>query len=382
MTLSKLPGGRNTAANVVVYRLNIAQSYKLVEQKFNDYNSQQSDKKNRLKAAHFALAKKLVELFTARFWEWQAKHGFSFTPSTPLPTLSINNVTLAEWIFCTDRSVRNYRQKLQQCGFILDTISHGTKKNFELALNPEFLWMAVNTHTNRVVLSIAERSRSEAPVQNFPQTSSGYPERELTGTVCGKKLEPSTAMADAEMVQEQQELENGNERREESTPFGATGTLTGTPPSCAAPPAPAVENAFQRRAGRLLIQYSLPLLHPKTRYWNAHEKGQMEAQAARLFEGVTEQNLNKILDNYCLRVLMAAHHYQRFTGVPIPHPAVFFNPDEPAGFVLTRNWPQYPDQFPIIRAKTAPKVRTSKPQDNGRIGGQMEIGQLAQMMMQ
>jgi hypothetical protein len=363
-------GRHNRGNQAVVYRLNLAKSYALLEEKVKAYNDQQIDKKTKIKGVHHSLAKKLLELYMRCFWEWQAKQNFSFTPHTPLPYLSINNVTLADWMTCTDRSIRTYRQKLAELGFILDTIGHGPNKNFEIRLNPAFLWLVVNTHTNRVLLP---------DVQIFPQTSSGYPERELTGTVSGKKLEPEMAVGDVAMVPEQQEPMNWNESPENHAPVGATGTPTGTPPSCAAPPAPAAENPVQRRAGRILIKYSLPLLFPKKHYWTPQERGRMEAQAARLFQGITEEKLNKIMDNYCLRVLMAAHHYARFTGAPIPHPELFFNPDQPAGFVLTRNWPQYPEQFPIIRRnKPAPKVRTSA----GAGTGQVQIGQLFNFIVQ
>jgi hypothetical protein len=369
MTLiKKLPG--HNRASAVVYRVNLAKSYALLEERIKAFNDQQSDKKARIKGVHHTLAKKLIELYMRTFWEFQVQNNFSFTPHTPLPFLSINNVSLADWMTCTDRSIRTYRDKLEALGFITQTINHGNKKNFELQLNPAFLWLVVNTHTNRVNIPT---------LQIFPQTSSGYPERELTGTVCGKKLEPEMAVADVVPVLEQQEPINWNESPENHGPIGATGTPTGTPPSCAAPPAPAVENPLQRRAGRILIQYSLPLLYPSIRYWNAKDKGQIEAHAARLFEGITEENLNKVMDRYCLRVLMAAHHYARFTGAPLPHPTLFFDRDQPAGFVLTRNWPQYPEQFPIIRRnKPAPKVRTSP----GAGTGQVQIGQLFNFIVQ
>lgn len=377
MTLSKLPGGRNTANHAVVYRLNLAKSYELIELQFKAYNDQQIDKKSRLKAVHHSLAKKLIELYAGTFWNWQVKNGFSFNPYTPLPLLSINNVSLADWMLCSDRSIRNYRRKLQQCGFIVETVDHGPLKNFEIRVNPAFFWLAVNTTSTRVYIP---------PVQIFPQTSSGYPERELKGTVSGKKPEPEMAVAELEpnvaSVPEPREPVNGNERRENHGPLGATGTPTGTEKSCAKKESPAARNPLQRRAGRLLLKYSLPLLYPKKRYWTAQEKGEMEAQAARLFERVSEEKLNKVMDHYCLRVLLAAHHYQRFTGVPIPRPDLFFNPDQATGFVLTRNWPQYPEEFPAVRAKATPKVRSSKPKDDGRIGGQMAIGELAQMFLQ
>lgn len=379
MTLSKLSGGRNSASSTVVYRLNLAKSYALIEAQFKAYNDQQSDKKDRLKAVHHSLAKKLIELYTGTFWNWQVKNGFSFTPYTPLPYLSINNVTLADWMLCTDRSIRNYRAKLQHCGFIVETVDHGPLKNFEIRINPAFFWLAVNTTSTRVYLP---------PVQIFPQTSSGYPERELKGTVSGKKPEPTASPVielepDVATVPEPQEPVNGNESQEKPAPFGATGTPTGTPPGCAAPPTPGAKNPLQRRAGRVLLKYSLPLLYPKKRYWTAQEKGAMEAQAARLFERVKEENLNKVMDHYCLRALLAAHHYASFTGVPIPPPEVFFNPDYAAGFVLTRHWPQYPEQFPVVRAKAAPKVRTSVAErSRSESTGQIQIGQLFQMMMQ
>lgn len=368
MTLNTMPGGRynKAASSAVVYRLNIAKSYALLEEKVNAYNERQSEKKHMIKGVHYSFAKKLIELFAGTFANFQTKINYSFHPHTPLPYLVINNQTLAEWIKCTDRTVRNYRAKLVELGLITETIFHGSNKPYEIQLNPAFLWLAVNTTTTRVALP---------EVQNFPLTCSGYPEQGLTGTVSGKKLEPGMAVADAVTVLELQEPGNWNESQENHAPVGATGTPTGTPPGCGAPPTESPESRDQRRLARLLLAYALPLLFPQKRYWPPAEKGRMEAQAARLFAGVTELNMQKVLDNYFLRVLMAAHHYARVAGVPLPHPEVFFNPDIETGFAATRYWPHHPEQFPVQQSRQKPRVRTVKSGVPGRTG-QIELGQL------
>lgn len=374
MTLSKIQGGRYanaaTTPQVTVFRINIARSYALLEDRVKAYNDSQSEKKNRIKAVHYSLAKKLIDLYAGCFAAFQIKINYGYTPYTPLPYLSINNQSLSDWMVCTDRTIRNYRAKLVDLGLISETVFHGSNKPYEIRLNPEFFWLAVNTTTTRVYLPEG---------RNFPLTSSSTNQQELTRTVSGKKPEPEMAVAELEpnaaTVLERQEPMNRNESREESAPVGATGDPTGTPSSCANVPAPALQSRDQRNAGRALLAYALPLLYPNKRYWTPKEKSDMEAQAARLFAGVTDLNINRVLENYSLRILMAAHHYPRVAGVPIPSPWEFFNPDREHGFAGTRNWPQYPEKFPVQRARIVPKIR-QKNQDLPERTGQIQIGQL------
>lgn len=358
----QMQGSRSrSAAPALVYRINIARSCALLEEHLKTYNQTAQSK---IKAVHFTLAKKLIELYARRFAEWQAKSNYSFHPDTPLPLLKINNETLAEWLLCTDRTVRNYRARLSDIQFITQTIWHGSARPYEIALNPAFLWLACNVHTERILLPNG---------QNFPLTGSGYLKQELTGTVSGKKPEPDQQVAEVALVPEPPEPENRNESRENQAPFGATGTTTGTPPSSGAPPSPAARSCDERKVARLFVPAVLPLLYGR-KYWTAAEKGRIEAQMARLFAGVKEDKVNTVLKNYYLRCQLAAQHYQRFTGIPLPHPEQFFNPDIAAGFVLTRHWPQYPEEFPLTRQQRAPVFKRSEERTGQIVLGELVMG--------
>jgi hypothetical protein len=357
--IAKMPSGRaRGSAPALVYRVNIAQSCALLEEHIKTYNQ---TAKTKIKAVHFALAKKLIELYARRFADWQQKNNYSFNPDTPLPLLSVNNESLAEWLVCTDRTVRNYRARLAEIQFITETVWHGTSRPYEVRLNPAFLWLACNVHTERVLLP---HSRF------FPLTGSGYPKQEQTGTVCGKKREQNLAVVEVALVPELPEPGNRNESHEDKAPFGATGTPTGTPPGCGAPPAPGARTCDQRKVSRLFVAAVLPVLYGR-KYWTSAEKGRIEAQAARLFLGVKEDKVNLVIGNYHLRCEMAARHYEGFTGAPLPHPEQFFNPDIAAGFVLTRNWPQYPEKFPVTRHQAPPKLKL-----DGQRSGQIALGGL------
>lgn len=358
----QMPSGR-AKCSVPVYRINIAQSCALLEEHIKTHNQTAQVK---IKAVHFALAKKLIELYARRFADWQQKNNYSFTPDTPLPLLSINNESLAEWLVCTDRTVRNYRARLVDIQVITETIWHGTARPYEIRLNPAFLYLACNIHTDRVVLPNG---------RFFPLTGSGYLQQEPTGTVCGKKQEPEgMAVADVVLVPEPPEPGNRNECHEDKAPLGATGTLTGTPPSCDAPPAPGAGSCDVRHVARLFLSAALPILYGK-KYWTSGEKSKIEAQVSRLFQCVSSEKLPGVIKNYHLRCEMAALHYPRVAGVPLPHPELFFNPDIPSGFVTTRYWHQYPEQFPVPHHRPAPKLKVVK--SDGQIAlGQLLIGML------
>ena len=58
----QMPGGR-AKRSVLVYRINVAQSCGLLEEHIKTYNQ---TAKTKIKAVHFALAKKLIELYARR----------------------------------------------------------------------------------------------------------------------------------------------------------------------------------------------------------------------------------------------------------------------------------------------------------------------------
>ncbi|GAB2780545.1 hypothetical protein GCM10027275_25120 [Rhabdobacter roseus] len=62
----------------------------------------------------------------------------AYTQESP-PSLRTNNVRLAPYCRCTDRTVRNHLKRLRELGFIR-TKFHGTRQDFEVWISPKFLF--------------------------------------------------------------------------------------------------------------------------------------------------------------------------------------------------------------------------------------------------
>ncbi|TDB60069.1 hypothetical protein [Arundinibacter roseus] len=62
----------------------------------------------------------------------------AYTKDSP-PGLRTNNVRLAPFCRCTDRTVRNHLSRLRELGYI-QTKFHGTRKDFEVWISPKFLF--------------------------------------------------------------------------------------------------------------------------------------------------------------------------------------------------------------------------------------------------
>jgi hypothetical protein len=336
----------------------------LLEEKIKAHNDRAISAGQKIKAVHRALAEKLIRLFRRHFAEWQAHNGFIYNPNnTPLPTLRVNNEFLGEIMGCTARTIRNYRDRLESLDLITTTILHGSNAAFELILNPDFLWVSCGSAPLRIL----------PPVQSFPHTSSctlqePLPEPVLE-PVCGKKFEESGDCVDnsSRVVgtePEQLAQPEPNHRNESSGCAART-----APPSCAAPPSPA-----HRQAARFLAAWALRKLYP-ARNFTVSEKIAIEQQIDRLFAPVSLQNLPTLAEIYHGRCHLAALVWTTETGTTLPDPWDFFNPDNPRGFRITRDWPERQAEL-LAKVPPSPPPPLKRMRDTDRRTGETKLGNL------
>lgn len=366
----------NSASKAVkVYQIDFARSIMLLEEKIKQHNAQAQSAGVKIKAVHQSLAEKLIRLFRRHFETWQANNGFVYDPAImPLPTLSVNNEFLAEIMTCTGRTIRNYRDRLERLDLITMTILHGSNANFELVLNPEFLWLRCGSDPQRL----------QPQVRIFPHTSSctlPEPLPELVQElVCGKNStqagtdveNPSVGQrphqdANAPSVEqkpEQPEQPEPNNRNESSGSAART-----APPSCAAPP-----SAVHRQAARLLCTWALTHLWPRQAF-NVTQKLNTERQIERLMSPVSAKNIPTLTEIYLGRCQLASVFWVQETGTPLPAPWEFFSPDNPRGFLLTRSWWDRRESMLASVPPSPPPVLKHLNSD-GRIKGETQIGNL------
>lgn len=364
------------ASQVLVYKVDYPRSIMLLEEHIKQHNDKATSAAGRIKVTHQALAEKLIRLFRKHFAEWQAHNGFVYNPATtPLPTLRTNNEFLAKIMGCTSRTIRNYRDRLEALDLITTTILHGSNASFELVFNPNFLWVVAGSDPLRIL----------PPVQNFPHTSSctlpeplPEPVQEL---VCGKnstEAEPNVdnssvgqhphqdanAPAIAQQPEQLQQPEP-NHRNESSGHVART-----APPSCAAPPA----SPAHRQAARFLVAWALRMLWPGQN-WNVSEKLATEQQVDRLFAPVSLKNLPVLAQIYTGRCQLAAKLWTIETGQNFPNPWDFFNPDNPRGFVLTRDWPERQAEL-LAKLPPTPPPPPKRLRDTDTRTGETRLGNL------
>jgi hypothetical protein len=324
-------------SKVLAYKIEYPRSMMLLEEKIKEHNAKATRTEDRIKVTHQALAEKLIRMLRKYFYDWQALNGFIYNPhKTCLPTLRTNNEFLAKMMGCTSRTIRNYRDRLEALNLITVTVLHGTNANFELAINPEFLWITSNADPLRIL----------PPKQIFPLTSTSTKPEQLeqqepvSGKDCagaGQNVDNSSvgqrphqdanAPATAQLP-EQPEQPEPNHRNESS------GCATGTP-SPVAPGVPAARPSREhRQAARLLADAALRKLYPGRKI-SVFEKMTVEEHLDRLLAQVTLKQLPELTNLYTKQIKLVALQWSDQMGIPLPDPTDFFNPDNPNGFALT-----------------------------------------------
>ena len=343
----------------LIYKIDFAKSLRILEDKIEQYNAT-ANTRNKVKAVHRSLAEKLIRLFRNRFFAWQAHNGFTFSPTlSPLPLLEANNQFLAEIMTCTDRTIRNYRERLEALGLITQTVWHGSNAAFELSLNVDFLYVCTNRDSALV-----------PAMQSFPHTSSGYipePLPELVPVLVSGNLslqpeqpEPPVTL-NAVVKPELPAQPEPEYRNETSRPH------TGTAP----PVAPTPPRAEHVRAARALASWALPMLYPGVKF-SADDQVKTEAAIGQLFAPVVPAKIKLVMENYAYRCQIISALWTIKTGTPLPPPHEFFDQNNLEGFRSTRHW-SFDEEVKESPTPVAPPVFRTTQRNNI---GPVQIGNL------
>ncbi len=355
-------------STVKVYQIDYPRSIMLLEEKIEQHNDKAISAGQKIKVVHRTLAEKLIRLFRRHFAEWQAHHGFIYNPNnTPLPTLRVNNEFLGKIMGCTARTIRNYRDRLENLDLITTTILHGSNAAFEVVLNPDFLWVSCGSDPLRLL----------PPVQSFPHTSSCTLQEPLPELVqepvCGKDFsecgEPVDNSSRAVGTEPEQPAQPEPKNRNESSGDRTRTPFPVAPGFPAPPPSPA-----HRQAARFLAAWALRKLYP-ARNFTVSEKIAIEQQIDRLFAPVSLRNLPTLAEIYHGRCQLAALVWTTETGKPLPNPWDFFNPDNPNGFRITRDWPERQAEL-LAKLPPSPPPTPKRMRDTDRRSGETKLGNL------
>lgn len=366
------------------YRIKLDKSYKLMEYAFDRYNMSQLIEKaparHRVKLPHIFLAKELIRLYARRFVEWQVKTGYNEAlKMADMPLLAINNEFLGDITGVTGRTIRNYRKVLERAGFLLPvgkdaagnneySVFHGRACDFEVMISPAFLWVLFEQSTMRVRLDVP--SYLDAMRKSFPPTSTStvQVQQELTSTVGGKvgseaeksaskppeQQEPAPVPANVtderkeqadtpeqpERQPEQPAPRHRNEQRSQRAGENAPGEHCGIVNVSSDPDRP----AKLRQQAKILLNAAKTYLYCGE-VWPTAMRERVLTQIMRLYGDKESDFFFRITSNYRDRMKLAQLHWHKHHG-PLPEPDDFFNPDNEAGFRLTRAWMKDPDTYP------------------------------------
>ncbi|MEL7376073.1 MAG: hypothetical protein AAFN65_03865 [Bacteroidota bacterium] len=119
-------------------------SKKLIEQRFHDYNSLQSNRKDRLKSGDMQLAFYLVEIAAAQLRDdvFSAK----IRPFEHLPFFRVSNPLLAKKLGCTPRTIQNRRRRLENAGILNGYRWRTSYQKYDLRLCWSFLYVQEFIH--------------------------------------------------------------------------------------------------------------------------------------------------------------------------------------------------------------------------------------------
>lgn len=313
------------------YKIDFVKSVNLLSQKIEQHNLANSgDSSRKIKVAPAMLAEKLVRLYAKKFVEWQASQLFSVDLNR-LPSLEVNNQFLKGIMHVSERTIRNYRDRLKILGFITKEVWHGSAKSYEIWINPEFLFIVENGRGLRVEF---KRSR-----QNLPLTSSSTiqeQQEQLQELVSGKKREQPENFADTAPEPHMAKTPEPQEPRHENDESNnGENDVSGNSKI----PHKILTNKrldLLRRHAKAVLMVALGTLF-KGKPIPPRQKEAAFRQILLLYADAPPAKFPKITKNYSERLKLAAKIWRRECG-HLPDIDQFFDPGNADGFRKTRNW--------------------------------------------
>lgn len=334
---------RSGFISTVKYRIDVPKTIDRLTAKIDAHNIKFAhDSSKQIKAAARCLAEKLVRYYYHRFNDWHLER-YGLIEGLEPPLLKMNNQELAKEMTATDRTIRNYKKRLTTLGFIVKSIYHGSKKPYELVLNPDFfvfqkrhrdgIWIdnvqifpPKGTSTNNqnftstlLAENSAKNDESEPAHRKKAPEQTPEPEKKAT--------EPALT---SEVPEQQPELSNQNEK-------GSTQT----------------ERILKK--SHLLFSKTRPLLWPG-QYFSQNECNLARENIARIFR-MAPDRLERMFKIAFSRCVLAEAYWKREFGEDIPPPGQFFDPDHPKGISVTRDWFYDEEKFPTPKINRFDKFR-------------------------
>lgn len=335
--------------------VDVPKSINKLEDKIIEHNIKfagNSDKQ--IKAAPRAMAEKLVRLYKHAFHTWQMERMGLVEGLEPM-LLEMNNQLLAKIMSTTDRTIRNYKKRLTELGFILKSIYHGSKQPFELLINPEFLVFR-KRHKDGIWIY---------NVQIFPPKGSSTSSQNFTSTLLAEDSAKDDELGPAQRKKAPEQQENeGNpapmNQVPEQQPEQFSQNEKGSTQT----------DSINQKAAQLFAK-ARPLLWPG-QYFSQNEVQSARKNIARIFERRPDR-VQCLHDIALYRCLLASAYWKREFDEEIQPTGQFFDPDNPKGIAATKDWMFDQERFPLPKINRADKFKlqtkhTNRKNDVNSIG--------------
>lgn len=334
--------------------IHYSKAFKALDAFIDEHNARQK-KSDKIKCGTILTAKEIIRIYGISLLK---ATGITAIDKNNLPSLKTNNCQLAKLVKCSTRTIQRHIQKLKAAGIITQKVYHGSNSGYELWINKDILLIkgekGTNKHQNNEILLL----------QAYPQINENQPF--LPGSTT-KSRHTYTGNINNNLiigVENANSVENKNisQIKQSNTGnvflTGNTGEKVGVvlekENKSVKDTGEKVSRAGQEKAGAvdpargsfLNLYVNLFWMMARNVLYSDTMLTERQQEVAKnlirkLYEPASTGSLSRTHQHYCERISLVAKYVRRDPQkrfVPLPY--IFFNTNNPNGFVGTKKWHQ------------------------------------------
>jgi hypothetical protein len=327
-------------------------AFKALNSFVDTFNSKAKKGTDRLRTGAVMTAKEIVRLYGISLIK---ANGIGKIDPARIPSLRTNNKQLAGLVKCSSRTIHRHIAKLQSAGIILAKVFHGSNSNYELWVDPQILLIKPRLSVNNA--NEQQKKEREGAMQKASEsiifsscstkchhTYSGNkknniiievqkvdkvvslplnPEKEAGYTACNGAGDTGEIAGKKNLAEKTQDAGEIASRADNSE---STNKISD----------PARDNSLKLHVNLFWLM-ARNLLYKNTDL--TENQVQIAKQLIRKFyEPSTEENISNHYSAYTERISIVYKYLQRDPKRFVPLPYIYFDLNNPKGFVGTKAW--------------------------------------------
>ena len=338
-------------------------SFQQIDDFFDKYNQGKSQgDPSRLKQSCKSVAKEVIRLYGKQLYKdnMMLIKGEVYTELYDnIPPLLTNNKTIARKIEVSDRCVRTQIAKLrsEKVGLFIGKVNHGSKKNFEIWINPKILMVTSKTLQEVVDLKKKNTDYKKNKRKNFPPKSdssniktSFNNNNNNTSVEKNKELPGGNDFLDSGTESQQKLLATSKseypmEVKKEIKEKKLLGAAEKIEKTTSLDEKKKKHVEYFWKLAKSLLYSDIKLLEHEIVVAKTHIKKYYE-------DAKNEETLERWHNNFSKMLVMAANYYQKHPGFDKYNPSYYFDlKNDKTGFIVTKRWLIKQHQDKIILKK-------------------------------